>query len=101
MPPISDNLIWLRFSEEDLNPYHVSLYFNTIGSELMIRESRGSVQTRLNQETLREIILLVLPQCMQQKVADLVHQSHQARKKAKEPLEKAKRKVEEFIEQTQ
>ena len=98
MPPISDNLIRLRFSEEDLNSYYASMYFNTIGSELMIRESRGTVPARLNQEALREIVLLVLPQSMQQKVADLVHQSHQARKRAQELLEKAKREVEELTE---
>ena len=94
---ISDNLIRLRFPEETLNSYYVSLFFNTIGSQLMIRESRGSVQARLNQETLKEIVLPILPKSTQQKVADLVRQSHQARKKAKELLEKAKREVEEFI----
>jgi len=94
---ISDNLIRLRFSEEDLNSYYASLYFNTIGSQLMIRESRGSVQARLNQETLKEIVLPILPKSTQQKVADLVHQSHQAHKKAKELLEKAKQKIEKMI----
>jgi len=34
----------------------------------------------------------------QQKIAVLVRQSHEARKKAKELLEEAKRKVEEMIE---
>ena len=94
---ISDNLIRLRFSEETLNSYYVSLFFNTIGSQLMIRESRGSVQARLNQETLKEIVLPIVTKSTQHKVADLVHQSHQARKKAKELLGKAKREVEEFI----
>lgn len=95
---ISDNLIRLRFSEEILNSYYVSLFFNTIGSQLMIRESRGSVQARLNQETLKEIILPILPKPIQQKIADLVHQSHEARKNAKELLEEAKQMVEELIE---
>ena len=95
---ISDNLIRLRFTEEDLNSYYVSLFFNTIGSLLMIRESRGSVQARLNQETLKEIVLPILPKPTQGKIADLVCQSHQARQRAKELLEKAKREVEEFIE---
>ena len=95
---VSDNLIRLRFPEETLNSYYVTLFFNTIGSQLMIRESRGSVQARLNQETLREIVLPILPKSIQGKVADLVRQSHQARRKAKELLEKAKREVEEFIE---
>jgi len=35
-----------------------------------------------------------LPDKIQQKVASLIHQSHEARKKAKELLEEAKRKVE-------
>ena len=94
---ISDNLIRLRFSEEDLNSFYASLYFNTIGSQLMIRESRGSVQARLNQETLKEIVLPILPKSTQQKVADLVHQSHQAHRNAKELLEKAKQKIEKMI----
>lgn len=34
----------------------------------------------------------------QQKIADLVVKSHEARKKSKELLEEAKRKVEEMIE---
>jgi len=97
---ISDNLIRLRFPEETLNSYYVSLFFNTIGSQLMIRESRGSVQARLNQETLKEIVLPILPKHTQQKVADLVRQSHQAGKKAKELLEKAKREVEKLIEKS-
>jgi hypothetical protein len=33
-----------------------------------------------------------------QKIADLVRQSHEARKEAKEVLEEAKRKVENLIE---
>jgi restriction endonuclease S subunit len=98
---ISDNLIRLRFSEENLNSYYVSLYFNTIGSQLMIRESRGSVQARLNQETLKEIVLPILPEPTQQRIADLIRQSHEAGKRAKDLLEKAKKEVEEFIEKKQ
>ncbi|MEA3360039.1 MAG: restriction endonuclease subunit S [Thermodesulfobacteriota bacterium] len=95
---ISDNLIRLRFRQETLNSYYVSLFLNTIGSQLMIRASRGSVQARLNQETLKEIVLPIPPKPTQKKIADLVIQSQQARRKTKELLEKAKRKVEEFIE---
>lgn len=95
---ISDNLIRMRFPEEALNSFYVTLFFNTVGSQLMIRESRGSVQARLNQETLKEIVLPVLPIKIQQKIANLVQQSHEARNKAKELLEEAKRKVDEAIE---
>jgi restriction endonuclease S subunit len=95
---ISDNLIRMRFSEKNLNSYYASLFFNSIGSYLMIKKSRGSVQPRLNQETLKEIFLPILPKSTQQKIADLVKKSHEARKKSKELLELAKRKVEEMIE---
>jgi len=47
----------------------------------MIRESRGSVQARLNQETLKEIVLPTLPKSTQQKIADLIRQSHEAQKR--------------------
>lgn len=36
----------------------------------------------------------------QQKIAEFVRQSHESRKKAKELLEEAKRKVEELIEKS-
>jgi len=64
----------------------------------MIKNSRGSVQQRLNQETLKEVIIPLLPSETQQKIAELVKQSHKARREAKELLEEAKRKVEEAIE---
>jgi len=41
----------------------------------------------------------ILPQANQQKITDLVRQSHEARKKAKELLEEAKLKIEQLIEE--
>jgi len=38
-----------------------------------------------------------LPKSTQQKIADLVRKSHEARKKAKELLDEARHKVEEII----
>ncbi|MCK4329126.1 restriction endonuclease subunit S [candidate division WOR-3 bacterium] len=94
----SDNLIRLNFPSEKLNPYYLTLFFNGIGSKLMIRESRGSVQPRLNQETLKEIVIPLLSLSIQQEIADLVQRSHSARKEAKRLLKEAKRKVEGMIE---
>ncbi len=94
---ISDNLIRLRFPQEHLDSFYVSLFFNTVGSQLMIRESRGSVQARLNQETLKEIVLPILPKPSQQKIAGLVHKCHAANKRGKELLQEAKTKVEDLI----
>jgi len=42
--------------------------------------------------------VLILSELIQQKIANLVRQSHEARKKSKQLLEKAKREVEEMIE---
>ncbi|MDD2666649.1 MAG: restriction endonuclease subunit S [Methanocellales archaeon] len=97
---ISDNLIRIRiFDEEKLNSYYLALYLGTlIGVSFMIKNSRGSVQQRLNQETLKEVIIPILPLETQQKIASLVQQSHEARRKAKGLLEEAKRKVEGAIE---
>ncbi|ROL55687.1 hypothetical protein D9V84_11000 [Bacteroidetes/Chlorobi group bacterium Naka2016] len=96
---ISDNLIRLRFDQQKLNSYYLALFLGChLGVNLMIRNSRGSVQQRLNQETLKEVIVPVLPLPTQQKIASLVQQSHEARKKAKELLEVAKKAVEIAIE---
>jgi len=96
---ISDNLIRLRFNEKRLDSHYVALFLGSpIGASLMIRNSRGSVQQRLNQETLKEVVVPFLPSETQKKIASLVQKSHEARKKAKELLEEAKSKVENLIE---
>lgn len=96
---ISDNLIRLRFEEYKLNSYYLALFLGSpIGVSLMIRNSRGSVQQRLNQETLKEVIVPILPFGTQLEIASLVEQSHEARQKARGLLEEAKRKVEEAVE---
>jgi type I restriction enzyme, S subunit len=49
---ISDNLIRLRISHERLNPYYLAFFLGCpIGVSLRIKNSRGTMQQRLNQET--------------------------------------------------
>jgi restriction endonuclease S subunit len=99
---ISDNLIRLRFDQQKLSSYYLALFLGSLlGVNLMIKNSRGSVQQRLNQETLKEVIIPLLPLSTQQKIASLVQQSHEARKKAKELLEVAKKAVEIAIEKSE
>ena len=62
------------------------------------RECTGTILTAVPNNSLRRIIIPILPSETQQKIASLVQQSHSARRKAKELLESAKRKVEEVIE---
>jgi len=96
---ISDNLIRLRFNNDRLNSYYLALFLGCpIGISLMIRNSRGSVQQRLNQETLKEVIVPILQYKTQREIALLIQQSHEARRKAKQLLEEAKSEVENLIE---
>ena len=58
----------------------------------------GTILTAVPKESIKDIFIPILPKPTQQKIADLIRRSHEARKKAKELLEEAKRKVEELIE---
>ena len=58
----------------------------------------GTILTAVPKESINEVFVPILSKSIQQKISDLVRRSHESRKKAKELLEEAKRKVEELIE---
>ena len=62
------------------------------------KQCAGTILTAVPHESLKNIAVPILPLETQQKIADLVKQSHLARQKSKELLEEAKRKVEKMIE---
>jgi restriction endonuclease S subunit len=62
------------------------------------KQCAGTILTAVPKEAIKNIIVPILPKEAQQKIAELVRQSHEARKKSKELLEEAKRKIEEMIE---
>lgn len=62
------------------------------------RECAGTVLTAVPNESLKRILVPVLPPEIQQKTTSLIEQSHEARRKAKELLEEAKIRVEQAIE---
>ena len=63
------------------------------------KKCSGTILTAVPKESLKDIIIpIILPLSTQQKIASLVQQSHDARKKAKALLEETKRRVEEEIE---
>lgn len=62
------------------------------------KQCAGTILTAVPKGAINNVIIPILPKETQQKIADLVIQSHEARKKSKELLEEAKRKVEELIE---
>jgi len=65
------------------------------------KQCAGTILTAVPKEGIKNIVIPILGKTIQEGIADSVHQSHQARKKAKELLEKAKREVEELIERGQ
>jgi restriction endonuclease S subunit len=65
------------------------------------KQCSGTILTAVPKESLRGVIIPILPLSTQQKIASLVQQSHEARKKAKELLDTAKRAVEIAIEKSE
>ena len=89
----------LKFTAKNIEKDYLVLLLNfVIGSYQMERIGTGGVQTNISYKDIKNILIPILSLKTQQKIADLVRQSHEARKKAKELLEEAKRKVEEIIE---
>lgn len=99
---LSDNLIRIRIKSDELNSYYLALFLNTqLGKSFMIRHSRGSVQQRLNQETLKEILIPIVSTDIQTKIAETIIESYRAKTSSKHLLEIAKTGIEKAIEQNE
>jgi type I restriction enzyme S subunit len=98
---IAGGVIRLKL-KENIEGEYLALCINSIIGRMQIdRDAGGSVIVHWKPEQIKKLQVPILPKTTQQKIADLVRQSHQARKKTKELLEKAKKAVEEFIEKYQ
>jgi len=97
---ISNNTgkISIRDRENLLPEYLTAVFHSIIGKLQFEKEASQTAQPKISDSQVRNFYIPILPKPIQQKIADLVQKSYQARKKAKELLEKAKRKVEEVIE---
>ena len=94
----SDNVLCFRLPDS-YQPNVYALYFNSAPiRELTDRMSRGSVQQRLNQETLRELIIPFIPVPVQDQINSQITLSFLLRAKAEQMLEYAKQAVEMAIE---
>lgn len=62
------------------------------------KETTGTILSAVPSTSVERLIIPDIPKPTQQKIADLVKKSHEARKKSKDFLEEAKRKVEEMID---
>lgn len=81
-----------------LKEYLFVVLRSVIGKLQFEKPTTGTSYPTITDEDVENVLIPILPKPTQQKIAELVKKSHQARKKAKELLDKAKRKVEEMIE---
>ena len=95
---VSGGVLRLK-AKEDIGPEYIALCINSsVGQMQVERDAGGSVIAHWKPEQVKSMLIPILPKPIQQKIADLVRQSYEARKKSKELLESAKHKVEELIE---
>lgn len=96
---ISGGTLRLKLKSTEVESEYLALCLNSIIGQMQAeRDAGGSIIAHWKPEQIKNVLIPILPKETQQKIADLVRQSHEARKKAKELLEEAKRKVEEMIE---
>ncbi|MBU3979671.1 restriction endonuclease subunit S [Patescibacteria group bacterium] len=69
-----------------------------VGRLQLVKPTTGTSYPTVTDQDIENLIIPILPLATQQKIADLVKKSHDSRKKSKELLETAKRKVEKMIE---
>ena len=95
----SDNVLCFRLPNS-FNSSVYTLWFNSkLNWELIDRFARGSVQQRLNQETLKGLLVPIIDPATQTKISELVQQSFSLKAQGEHLLSVAKRAVEIAIEQ--
>jgi restriction endonuclease S subunit len=80
-----------------LKEYLFVVLRSIIGKLQFEKPTTGTSYPTITDEDVEDILVPILPQPFQQEISDLVRKSHEARQKAKDLLEKAKREVEELI----
>lgn len=96
---IASGILKLNINENEIYKEYLALCVNLMIGKMQIeRDSGGSVITHWKPEQIKNLLIPILPSQIQRKITSLVKRSHEARKEAKELLEKAKRKVENAIE---
>jgi len=93
---------FFQFRPLDILPEVLLVLSKTIVLQSQLKKKcSGTILTAVPKESLRDIIIPLLPLSTQQKIASFVQQSHEARSKAKELLEVAKKAVEIAIEKNE
>jgi len=96
---ISSGVLKLQINENEINKEYIALCINSLVGKMQIeRDVGGSVILHWKPEQVKKLKIPILPFSTQEKIASLVQQSHEARRKATELLEVAKKAVEIAIE---
>jgi len=94
--------IFRSCQKSNLLPEVLVVYLNLAPIQMLIYKyivgTSGIIS--IHEKNLNSFPTVILPKPIQQKISSLVQQSHQARHKAKQLLEEAKRKVEKEIERS-
>ena len=100
---ISNNTAKISIKDkEHLIPEYLGLTLHSIIGKLQFeKEMSQTAQPKISDSQVKSFYIPTLSEATQQKIAELVKQSHEARRKAKSLLEEAKHKVEELIEKAQ
>jgi len=94
---ISGGILRLKM-KKDMDSEYLTLCINSVVGQAQVeRDAGGSIIRHWKPEQVKHMLIPILSKLTQQKIADLVRQSHEARKKSKQLLEEAKHKVEEMI----
>ena len=97
---VAGGILRLKLKSE-IEPEYLALILNSVIGQMQAeRDTGGSVIIHWRPEQIKNILIPILPKSIQQKIADLIRASHQARKEAEENLEEAKNKVEKEIEKS-
>lgn len=95
----SDNIIRFKLPKEYIPSVYVLLLNSSVINELIMRYARGSVQQRMNQETLKNIKLPIINIAIQKDIEAKIDKSFELRAKSNELLEAARKAVEIAIEE--
>lgn len=96
---MAGGILRLKLKNKEIEDEYLALCVNSIVGQMQVeRDAGGSVIAHWRPDQVKNILIPILPKPIQQKISDLIRQSHESRKKAKGLLEEAKRKVEELIE---
>ncbi len=96
---VSGGTLRLQMKDKKVEAEYLALCLNSVIGQMQAeRDAGGSVIAHWKPAQIKNVLIPILPIETQKKISELVIAAHEARKKSKELLEEAKRKVEEMIE---